>query len=191
MKQIVAVDIDDVLAPSAVNLVAFSNKRWGTSLTIDDYDEHWGSMWKLGYDETKRRAVEWHASGEIGKYQPDEHACSVLESLKDQYAFVIITSRRSITAPETLEWIEYFYRGVFQEVRFAGFYDNKHGHTLTKAELCQDVGANYLIDDQLKHCLAASEVGITALLYGDYKWNCLEEPLPQGVKRVKDWPAVG
>jgi len=39
-KPIIAVDIDDVLANLAQEIVDFSNKNWGTNLTIDDYNEH-------------------------------------------------------------------------------------------------------------------------------------------------------
>lgn len=40
-------DIDDVRAGQVEGLVAFSNQRWGTALTVDDYDEDWGVMWVL------------------------------------------------------------------------------------------------------------------------------------------------
>jgi hypothetical protein len=45
------------------------------------------------------------------------------------------------------------------------------------------------IDDQPKHCVAAADIGIKALLFGEYSWN-RTDTLPVGVARVKDWVAV-
>ena len=39
---------------------------------------------------------------------------------------------------------------------------------LTKGMLAKEIKADYLIDDQLKHCSAAAELGIPALLFGVY-----------------------
>ena len=47
----IAVDIDDVLARQVEGLVTFSNQRWGTVLTVDDYDEDWGVMWGVDLEE--------------------------------------------------------------------------------------------------------------------------------------------
>ncbi len=187
---IVAVDIDDVLAPSAEVLVAYSNRRWGTNLTVEDYNEHWGEMWQVDHQETEKRAVEWHESGEIGKYLPHEAARDILRELSRYYDFKIITSRRTMIASETLHWLRQHYEGIFSEVRFTGFHGTQDGHTLTKAELCVELGASYIIDDQLKHCLGAAKEGITALLFGDYAWNRINDQLPHNVVRVHDWQTV-
>jgi hypothetical protein len=48
---------------------------------------------------------------------------------------------------------------------------------------------NYLIDDQIKHCIGASGVGVKSLLYGDYPWN-RDVNLPKSVERVSSWKEV-
>lgn len=51
MKRLtIAVDIDDVLADNAAGFVTFSNERWGTNLTPDDYGEHWVKVWQVDND---------------------------------------------------------------------------------------------------------------------------------------------
>ena len=47
----IAIDIDDVLAENAIGFVAFSNERWGTRLSVDDYSEHWSEMWRVDSEE--------------------------------------------------------------------------------------------------------------------------------------------
>jgi uncharacterized HAD superfamily protein len=60
---------------------------------------------------------------------------------------------------------------------------------MTKTKILAEIGANYLIDDQPKHCIAAAEAGITALLFGDYKWN-KDIELKTNMVRVKNWQEV-
>jgi uncharacterized HAD superfamily protein len=190
MKQTIAVDIDDVLAVNARSFIDFSNKQWGTHLSVDDYDERWGVMWQIDEDEVNSRSEEWHASGQIGRNEHFTEAPAVLRQLAKNYRLVIVTSRRSIIKDETLKWVDTYFGDIFEEIRFAGFFDNGFGHHFTKAEIVQELGASYLIDDQLKHCVAAAEAGINSLLFGDYKWNQTTESLPEKVARVSDWQAV-
>ena len=48
-RQIIAIDIDDVLAESAKVFIEYSNNTWGTSLTVGDYIEDWSKMWQVDY----------------------------------------------------------------------------------------------------------------------------------------------
>ena len=193
MKRKIAIDIDDVLAASAEAFVAWSNERWGMSLTVDDYEEHWGRMWQLEHDreEAERRADEFHEAGVVGRHRPHEEALPVLKELGDEYDLVIITSRRRSIAAETEEWLKVHYAGVFSEVHFAGMWDSKDPDRLkaTKTEVCRQIGADYLVDDQLKHCLAAAEAGIPAVLFGRYAWNRADK-LPHNVTRCEKWEQV-
>ncbi len=190
MKQTIAIDIDDVLADNAQGFTDFSNQRWNTNLTVDDYVEHWGEMWNIDDEEVERRSAEFHASGSIGKYVHKTDAKPILEELSTRYKLVVVTSRRSVVSEETKAWLETHYSGIFSAIHFAGFFDNSFGIHMTKATICKELGADYLIDDQLKHCLASAEAGIQALLFGEYKWNQTASKLPENVTQVADWQAV-
>lgn len=183
----IAIDIDDVLSANAEGFVRFSNERWGTNLTVEDYDEHWGELWKVEHDEVERRAVEFHTSGVVAHYRHDAWAKSVLQRLREHFDLVVVTSRRRLIVKETEAWLERY----FSEVHYAGMWDTLAGgrYTMTKAEMCREIGADYLVDDQLKHCLAAAEAGIPAVLFGDYTWNQAES-LPERVTRCRDWGEV-
>lgn len=52
-----------------------------------------------------------------------------------------------------------------------------------------EIKADFVVDDQLKHCTAAVEQGIPTILFGNYRWNQAEE-LPKGVTRCKNWQEV-
>jgi uncharacterized HAD superfamily protein len=187
--------IDDVLARSAEGFAAFSNERWGTSMTADDYTEEWTVAWGVSIDEALERSKVLHESGAFGRFANNEAAMTVLEGLRATYDLVVVTSRRIILKSETDTWIEKHFPGIFSGVHYAGIWDetNKDDALIrlkhTKAEICRQIGADYLIDDQLKHCLAAAEAGLAVLLFGDYKWN-QHVSLPKNITRTADWGAV-
>jgi uncharacterized HAD superfamily protein len=194
MRKTIAVDIDDVLSASAEGFAAFSNSRWGTNLTAADYSEEWAVVWGIPLEEAKKRAVEFHDANAVADYRHHAQSLPVLRKLRERYNLVIVTSRRNVLKPATDTWLQTFFPDIFSGVHYAGMWDAGHDplHALkqTKAGVCQAIGADYLIDDQLKHCLAAAECGLKVLLFGTYKWNQTEKTLPQNVTRAADWAAV-
>ena len=83
VKKTIAVDIDDVLAFSAIEFIRFSNQRWGTNLTIEDYNEDWTTMWGIELAETQARSAEWHLSGVSAKKILAMKPRKFLKSLKN------------------------------------------------------------------------------------------------------------
>jgi uncharacterized HAD superfamily protein len=190
-KPIIAVDIDDVISASAPAFIAYSNEKFGTKLTIDDYQERWADLWKVENDEVIKRAHEYHESGHHATYEPLTGALEGLMELKKNFKLVVLTTRRNSINQLTKDWIHKFYPDIFDDFIFTGFFDNPSttGVHMTKAELAKDIGAQYLIDDQLKHILASAEIGIKGLLFGDYFWNKINS-LPGNVTRVRNWKEV-
>jgi 5'(3')-deoxyribonucleotidase len=191
-KQTIAVDMDDVLADSAVGWVEHSNAMWGMNLTPEDYLENWGEMWGVEHEEFIRRRDQILSNDIVNTFTPNMEAKAVLLKLKKHYKLIITSARNFVIKEGTHKWLGEYFKDVFEEVHLAGFYDSgrKDAHLMTKAELLQTVGADFLIDDQPKHCLAAAEVGITAILFGDYAWNREVGKLPKGVTRAKNWQEV-
>ena len=193
-KPIIAIDIDDVLAKSAPNFVEYSNSHWGTMLTVDDYDEDWSKLWEVDNDEVDKRFHEYLSSSILAKYEHDEDAIGAFDKLKESFKLVIVTSRSSWLRETTVDWINNKYPYVFsnEDIYFVGIWDNgacDEAITRDKGDYIMALGADYIIDDQLKHCLGAARHGIQALLFGDYRWN-KQEVLPNYVTRVKNWSEV-
>jgi len=190
-KPIIAVDIDDVLAAEAAFIVAYSNKHWGHKLAVTDYQEFWEEMWSVDHEEAERRALELHQPGIEGSYEPIAGAREALMKLSEKFDLVTVTSRRELVRDETLDWLKKHLGDVFSQIIFSGIWDSgKQGaHKLTKTEILQSVGAEFLIDDQLKHCNAAADAGINTVLFGDYPWN-QSNSLSEGVTRCASWTKV-
>jgi 5'(3')-deoxyribonucleotidase len=191
-KQTIAIDIDDVLAASAEGFTTFSNNRWGTHLTPEDYTERWSEMWGVDHEEEGRRAGIIYKSGTVGTFRQFDEAKPVLRQLAKDYKLVITTSRVKHVQKDTLDWIDRHYAGLFEEIHFAGFYDSlmPDSYLMTKADLCKSIGADFLVDDHPKHCIAAADAGIESILFGDYAWNRKIKKLPKSLTRCKDWAAV-
>jgi len=190
-KKTIAIDLDDVLAANAEGFTNFSNKRWGTNLTKHDFQEDMQKMWGIEHKAAQRRFNVFVTSDTVSGYQNFAEARPVLEKLRLRYRLIIVTSRRSKLKEPTAAWVAVHFRGLFEEIHHTGFYDTEdaQGHLSTKGDICREIGANYLIDDHAKHCVAAAEAGLTALLFGDYAWN-RSQPIPDAVSRVADWQAV-
>lgn len=192
-KPIIAVDIDEVLAAEAEYIIAYSNKHWGHSLTLDDYTEHW-AFWGIDNmdPEFERRADELHAPGTVSKYRVLPGAKQALRELAERFELIIVTSRRKRVESETRVWLDKNFPGIFSRVILTGFWDNVDDpsrHLHSKGDILQDNGVDYLIDDQVKHCASATRHGIGAVLFGDYA-SSHSVALPDGVTRCKDWEAV-
>lgn len=190
----IAVDVDDVLAEHAAGFIEFSNKQWGTNLTVDDYDEHWTKMWQIDNLELERRSKEFHDSAIIRAYGHIGGASDALRSIAQNHQLMIATSRRLQMQGDTIAWIEEHFPGIFtsEEVYFAGIWDKEiteHSIQGTKADLINQIEADVLVDDQLKHCLAVAESGRRAILFGDYSWNKADK-LPNRVTRCLNWNEV-
>lgn len=195
MKKTIAVDIDDVLSASAEAFIAFSNKQWGHTLSVDDYLEEWAVVWQVDLDEAARRSDLIHTYGDviIASHRVFDNAYQVLKKLSLRFNLIIVTSRRKVMQPATEEWINQYFPNIFSAIHYAGIWDSeKHISEMvkaTKADLCLELGADYLIDDQPKHCIAAAEAGIQSILFGDYKWNRYDV-VPSRVTRIHSWAEV-
>lgn len=192
-KEIIAVDVDDVLAASAEGFANFSNEMWGGSYHPESYSEEWAKFWGVTEEETARRSDVFHASDAVTLYRPFDEAVPVLRALSEKHNLVVVTSRQTRLKPQTDEWIERHFPGVFDGIHYAGIWETEehvsHQIKQTKATVCANLGAHYLIDDQLKHCAGVSEVGVQALLFGDYGWN-QNVMVPAGIEQVLNWAAV-
>lgn len=190
-KKTIAVDIDDVIAAHAAAFVGYSNKKWGTSLSVNDYTDHWSQLWSVDEKEMKNRIHDYHQHGAFSRYGTIHGSEEVLRKLKSNYKLAVLTARQRSLQEDTIDWITKNFSNIFDEIHFADIWNKplEQAEKLNKTELAQQIDAEYLIEDQLKYALPAAEAGIKVLLFGDYPWNQVEE-LPERMIRVKNWQEV-
>jgi phosphoglycolate phosphatase-like HAD superfamily hydrolase len=194
-KPVIAVDIDDVISSQNEDIRLFANQKYGYNHSPEDYKvqvkgpywAYWGYVWGVSNEEHDRRVESYFRSGGLFKQEPVPGAIEALKKLKRNYKLVVVTSRRDGHVEDTHKWLDKHFKSVFEDVRFAKFWES--GKRESKADICRELGAAYLIDDYSEHCNIAAEAGIEALLFGDFGWNKGVKLHPE-VTKVADWQEV-
>ncbi len=193
-KSIIAIDIDDVIADSTESYRLEVNKALGVNLTSEDYKVPHNFYW--GYYE---RVWEMHGLGgkvpvkqlDIAMAIDQSHmpllpgASFAIGELSKQFELVVITARDINWERATLKWLKSHFGEAISSVHFAGH--SRSGANKTKGQLCAELGARWLIDDNPEHCLTAIDAGLGAILFGERGWH---HQAPAHLIRCKDWPAV-
>jgi uncharacterized HAD superfamily protein len=192
-KQIIGVDIDDVLGAQNEGMRLFVNEHYGLSHTAEEYQAegpywgYWEMVWGVDDEEGERRWRAYMDNGGLKKLMVVPHAVEVIQKLKHNYTLVILTARQEEFRTATHDWLDRHFPQAFQGVEFIpAFHTEK---PVTKAEVAKRLGVAYLIDDNLEHCTLAAQAGIECLLFGDFGWN-KAKTLPPNITRVTDWPAI-
>ncbi|HEY2004126.1 MAG TPA: hypothetical protein VGH44_03330 [Candidatus Saccharimonadia bacterium] len=183
-RQIIAVDCDDVLVETAPLILSHYNKTYGTHLELKDMYSRDLSVWGVLDSVTAIARVEdYLATNEYRNAIPLQEAIDVTSRLANKHELHIITGRTEFLSAATQDMLGRYFPGIFQSVEFTGFFGNK---ARSKADVCQELSADYLIDDHLHHAKLVAKVGIKVLVFGNYPWN-QAQTLPKNILRVKDW----
>ena len=192
-RPIIAVDIDDVLANSTDSLRREVNKRLGVDLQPEHYrvpGEYWAyyeRVWQahgLGGQITMDE-LDPQMKADQSHVFPHDNAYDVLQELSKRFKLVVVTSRNQLWEKATAVWLERHFPGVFSDLLFAGRHDVERPQT--KGEMCREVGASWLIDDNIGHCQTALDAGVKVVLFGSYGWHL---NVPDTMVRCSDWHAV-
>ncbi len=188
---VLAVDIDDVLAHHNELLAGHYRRSHGVDIWSEEEGRSFLDQLKAAglSEEEAIESSEALIQSEGFYIAPIQGAIEALGRLKKDYHLIIITSRPLSIETKTREWLECHFPGTFQHVEFVGAPRWGAGYVASKADKFRHHRVDILIDDRLRHCLAAAEHGIDAILFGEYAWNRVAQ-LPPGMRRAKSWPAV-
>lgn len=193
-REVIAVDADEVVSSEVDAIIAFSRERLGLQLTYEDFKapgDYWGyyeRFWEGSGEDPHDLFQEFLASTHKSNQQILRRDISVLERLKQKYRLEIVTSRTAEFKEMTHQMLKKYATGIFSNVHFVELW-NQPDKKATKALICREIGAGYLIDDNPEHCNLAAEAGVTALLFGDWGWSRGKQLHPK-VERVADWQEV-
>lgn len=192
-KKTIAVDVDDVLADEKEDVRKFINKRYNLRHTPEDYmieapyGRYFEKVWGVDSEKGLEMYEAYFNAGIKAKHKPVAGAVEAISKLKKKYNFVVVTSRGDRSFEFTLSWLEEHFPKVFEEVAFVPLWSKDK--EVTKAVICKEIGASYLIDDNAEHCNLAQEAGVQAFLFGEYGWNRNVE-VGKNVVRIRNWREV-
>lgn len=184
----IAIDCDDVIVATAPAIIDFYNARYGTQIDMKDfYSTDHTAVWGAPDEQTAiRRVDEFLRSSEFQRLPPFREAIAAIQQLKARHDLHIVTGRSDYLADATHAMLEQYFPATFRSVEFTNFFTDK---PRPKSQVCQDLGADLLIDDHLHHAEVVAACGIPVLLFGDYPWNQTDN-LPATITRVSGWSDV-
>lgn len=193
-KPIIAFDLDDVLADSTEFWRVEINKRTGLNLSVEhyrvpgDYWQYYENVWRTHKIDHLISIPDIDAQivNDQSKIRVYADSLEVLTQLSKAYDLVVVTARNGDQKPETEKWLRQNFPDIFSHVVFA---DGHVGLAVkNKGDICKEIGASWLVDDNPDHCKDAVDKGITAVLFGEYGWH---RNIPSDVVACKDWLAIG
>ena len=193
-KKVLAVDIDDVLADSTEALRVRVNKFLSVNIEKQHYKvdgpywHYYEHVWENQgiADKVSHEALEADMEHGQSHVLPVTNAINALAELAKHYDIIMVTSRNQAWAKATEAWLHTHFGKSYKALHILGNHKNTD-KPRTKGEVCQEIGASWLIDDNPEHCLSAIAHGTEAILFGEYGWHF---DAPEHLVRCKDWSAV-
>lgn len=186
----IAVDLDDVLFDFIGHFFDWHNEAYDTELQAEDMvHEFLWEVWGGTREQAAERVPRFFREINMAELDPMEGAVSALKRLRQDFRWIVISARDPAAADATRAWIDGFFPDVFEDIALGAGNPLPGNPKTTKADLCVEMGADLLLDDQLVNARQVAEAGIPVLLFGDRPWNQADS-LPRNVQRVQDWPDV-
>jgi 5'(3')-deoxyribonucleotidase len=195
-KQTIAIDMDEVLAPFVSDMILWHNHKFDTHLQLNQFKSY-NFTEVLGgtYAEALAISDEFHLSRQPYKIKPLTGAKEALSQLKSHYQLILVTSRPLQHQDYIEKWINYHLPNIFNHIILCNHW-TQNEIAIKKSTVCQQYGADYLIDDLPQYVDDVTHCGITGLLFGHYPWNQINnqdeenQKFPKAYLRVKDWKDV-
>lgn len=184
-KLIIAIDCDYVLVPSTEHIVRMYNEKCGTNVQLDGAHSSSNPDWQASREEIAERIYDIQLSDEYVDIAPWADAVDVCRELSGEHELHLVTARPGRIMAVTIGMLEKYFPGVFSEIEHVGLDGNK-------GDICHRLGADVLIDDNLKHLHTAKECGVKNLIwFGDYPWqNRDSTTVEEGVVICSTWSDV-
>mmetsp|Transcript_17813 Transcript_17813/g.34454 ORF Transcript_17813/g.34454 Transcript_17813/m.34454 type:complete len:316 (-) Transcript_17813:88-1035(-) len=192
----VAVDVDEVLARFLLALNSFCAEEHDMHYEVSDYDVYdFKTVWDCSQEASNDMVHAFFESHHFRHGVPAiEGAEESLRRLASFCELVVVTSRQHVIQEPTMDWLDDNFPDIFEEVHFGNHFALE-GKSRKKSEICREIGAEVLIDDNPGYAMDCAEAGIHVLLFDwnlGYPWAKTENNGPHhpNITRVSDWAAV-
>jgi 5'(3')-deoxyribonucleotidase len=175
-KPVLAFDLDDTVANSLEALRLEVNRTYSVDLKPEDYmitadyHDYYYSVWDNHQLNVDFESLSTNMTLDQLHIDPFPGAQKTLEKLAENYDLQIVTSRYASWESATYAWLDNKLPGLFSDVHFTDL-QLIDGQIPTKGQLCRQIGAGWLIDDNPAFCLTAEKENIQSVLFGDYGWH--------------------
>lgn len=194
-KKVIAIDLDEVLAETIDQLLKYYNYsfKW-KSITKEDVIDY--NLWKLdrygiSISDAKRMFFWFLFFSRKGwRIKPVKFSRAGIKKLKEKwYELYIVTARPSLTIfkRRTKHWVNKYFKWVFKWIKYS---DYMMRNQKKKSDICKQIGAEIIIEDNLDNAVECAKNWIKAYLI-DKPWNQWFDPkIHKGVTKVNSWKEI-
>lgn len=187
---IIAIDCDEVLIDTTNHLSSYVKEKFWYDWFYHDYKYymlHENRHIDMGFEETQKLVNDYYNSPEAKDALPIQGAQKAVQRLLDVWhKLYVVTARHDGQKALTYWQIDIHFPDMFTDIHFAHHYTEKR---MPKSELCKEVWATVLIEDNIDYALEASEQGIKTYLLERPRNKRREETHPL-MTRVKSWSEI-
>lgn len=183
-RLVIAVDCDDVLVPATPYVVNAYNQLHGTRVQIERAHESGNTEWGDDRTAVHDQISAVQRSDGFAEVMPFSDAIDVIARLAKVHELHLITARDPSLTVATKAMLDRYFPSCFVGMEHVGI-DG------TKGDICKNIGADVLVDDNLKHIQSARDAGVKNLVwFGDYPWQDRTIAAPEGTIRCANWHDV-
>ncbi len=186
-RPLVLIDMDEVLFAFLTAVNAYYNEHFGKGLTLADYTTFsLSEVWGCSIDEAND-IVHSFLLQDLRHLEPMPGSLEALDRLRQEFRLAVLTARVGLLEQATRLYLLHHFPDHFENIILAGhrffgsFYQPKY-------QVALELGASAIVDDNLENVLQCAEVDIYGQVFGHLPHNQTDEPLPDNVERVADWP---
>lgn len=184
----IAIDIDEVIYPFSDTVLSYLSDRVGVVTPLELYGDITATESGIPDKVLTQHVHDFQLSHHSLAPSPIHGAVSAIDVMSRDHDLVLLTSRDPSLKPITHKWLGgHFGDQHFQDVIFVG----NHwmgGVKKTKADVCREIDARYLIEDQPRYVELFNEHPTTVIFFGEYDWN--RDYVNKSAIRAKNWTDV-
>jgi 5'(3')-deoxyribonucleotidase len=194
-RLVIAIDCDDVLVPTAHDLIDHYNKTYGTSIDETDYYvDSEATNKRFGVDSLNVAIQRFNKRLMMPEHQniaPYPDAVDSVNRLAQKHELHLVTGRQDFMEPVTQSMLDVYFPGCFGTVEHTNYITaNQKAVRRSKGEVCLELGADIMVDDHIDHIRTVIDAGIPhGILFGSFDWGNRGK-LPRNTSRCIDWLTV-
>ena len=179
-----ASDLDNSILDFDRPYFEFCNKRLGTNIKYNEiFSANYWEILNIPKEEAIHLVHEFQETKEFSNLNFIDGAKENISLLSERYGkFPILTSRDNKFELKTKRHIERILPLSISDVYHCDQHFDQNGRS--KAHICDQLGIDVLIEDNVNHSIQCADIGVRVLLL-DRPWN--QNFSYSNVVRVRDW----
>ena len=185
--KVLAVDMDEVICPMIRSLNKhYARTRASPSPPTLPSSYNFAQHYRISDKESKLLVQSFYQSHEHAQMLPIEGSQEALHNLSNHFTLKIVTGRQIYATEATYTYLDTHFNGLFSDVIFTNSF-SLFGDEISKHQVCTDINASFIIDDNVDICSSVLHIGTNPLLFGDYPWN---DTINDDIPRMRSWSNV-